>query len=103
MFLALCNCPPDVGPAVARALVEGRYAACVNIIPGVRSLYEWEGEICDDAEVTLLIKTTRAKMAALRAKIVEIHPYSVPEILSIPVATDASHAPYVDWVRQMTT
>ena len=102
MFLVLCNSPVEAAPSIARALVEGKFAACVNLIPGVKSVYECEGEICEDGETTLLIKTSRAKMAALRAKLVEIHPYTVPEIIATAIDDDASHTPYVEWVREMT-
>ncbi len=102
MYLVLCNCPADAAPSIARALVEGKFAACVNLISGVKSVYEWEGEICEDGETTLLIKTSRPKMAGLRSKILEIHPYSVPEILATAIDEEASHAPYIQWVREMT-
>ena len=102
MFIVLCNCPPESAPTLAKALVKGRYAACVNIIPGVQSVYEWEGEICEDGESMLLIKTSARRMDALRAQILELHPYSVPEIIATPVDTAVSHTPYVEWVEEMT-
>lgn len=102
MFIVLCNCPPDTAPKLAKALVAGRYAACVNIIAGVQSIYEWEGEICADTESTLIIKTSALRIDALREQIVELHPYSVPEIIATRVDTDVSHRPYVEWVEKMT-
>jgi len=103
MFIVLCNCPPDDALRIARTLVDGQYAACVNLIPGVTSIYSWAGEVCEDTETTLLIKTSRQRMSALRQKILEIHPYSVPEIIASPIEGAASHAPYVKWVKEMTT
>lgn len=100
MRVVLCNCPPDAAPTLARALVDKRLAACVNLIPGVRSIYRWQGEICDDGETTLLIKSDAAP-GALEAAIVELHPYSVPEILALDIDETHSHAPYVEWVRDM--
>lgn len=99
MNIVVCNCPPDAAEKIARALVERRLAACVNLIAGVRSFYRWEGELCDDAETTLLIKVTPEGVESLREAIVELHPYSVPEVVVLPVNADQSHQPYVDWVR----
>ena len=101
MYVVLCNCPPDHAPALARALVDKRLAACVNLIPAVKSIYRWQGEIVDDVETTLLIKSA-ADPGALEAAIVELHPYSVPEIVVLPVDATHSHGPYLDWVRAMS-
>lgn len=101
MLCVLCNCPAagEVAASLARTLVERRLAACVNLLPGVRSIYAWQGEICDDAEVTLLIKTSATRMAALRAAICELHPYELPEVVALPVDTAQSLAAYLQWVR----
>ncbi len=101
MFCVLCNCPAagDVAPRLARALVERRLAACVNLLPGVRSIYAWQGEVCDEAEITLLIKTSAAQMTALREAIVELHPYDVPEVVALPVDAAASLPAYLNWVQ----
>ena len=63
------------------------------------SIYEWEGKLCDDAEVLCVVKTTPARFEALREKVVELHPYSCPEVIALPVA--AGHRPYLDWVREI--
>lgn len=102
MRVVLCNCPPEAAPDIARALVERKLAACVNLIPAVRSVYRWQGEIVDDAESTLLIKTAAADLSPLREALVELHPYTVPEILAIAVDDTASHTAYVEWVRSLT-
>ena len=86
---------------LARALVEEGLAACGNILPGVRSIYRWEGKLCDDAEVLLILKSTQAHFEALRARVVALHPYGVPEVLRLDVAD--GHGPYLDWVRQNVT
>ncbi len=99
MRVVLCNCPPDAASDLARGLIEDRLAACVNVVPGVRSLYVWEGRVCDDAESTLLIKVRAEGVAALRDAIVARHPYTVPEIVVLGVDVDACFGPYVDWVR----
>lgn len=82
--------------ALARGLVEERLAACVNRLPGIRSVYRWQGEVCDDGEELLLIKTAADRVDALVARVREIHPYEVPEVLVLPV--EAGSAPYLAWV-----
>jgi periplasmic divalent cation tolerance protein len=91
---------PDVetGAGLARALVAERLAACVNVVPAVRSIYRWEGEVQDDAEVLLVVKTRRARCAALAARVQDLHPYDVPEVVELP-AVGGSEA-YLDWVRR---
>ncbi len=82
---------------LAKRLVEVRKAACVNIIPGVRSIYSWEGEVCDDKEVLLVIKTLSGEVEGLKNEVLEHHPYDVPEFLVLPLV--GGHHPYLDWVR----
>lgn len=102
MKVVLCNCPPEDAARIGRALVERKLAACVNAIPGVRSFYEWKGQLCDDAETTLLIKVRAEGVDALRQGIRELHPYEVPEVVVLDVDVARSHAPYVEWVRSAT-
>lgn len=99
MHLVLCNCPPEAAEALAEAMVRAGLAACVNLLPGVRSIYVWQGALCRDAETTLLLKVPADRLAALREALVAAHPYDCPEVLVLPVDVAASHAPYVDWVR----
>ena len=86
--------------AIASALVEERLAACVNIVPGVRSIYRWKGEICDDTETLAVIKTEAQRFDAMKARLVELHPYEVAEVIAMPV--EAGHAPYLDWIASET-
>ena len=95
--VVLCTCPPEAATAVARAILEQRLAACVNIVPGVRSLYWWKGEVAEDGESLLVIKTPQSRFASLEARLIEIHPYDVPEILSLPV--DEGADTYLSWLR----
>jgi periplasmic divalent cation tolerance protein len=81
---------------IARVLVDERLAACVNLVPAVRSIYRWQGAIHDDAEVLVIVKTTAERSAALRDRLIALHPYDVPEAIVLPV-TDG-HAPYLAWV-----
>jgi periplasmic divalent cation tolerance protein len=82
---------------VGRTLVVEGLAACVNVLPEVKSIYRWEGEIKDDTEALALIKTTAQRFEQLRARLDELHPYQVPEIIALPVA--AGHEPYLAWLR----
>ena len=82
---------------IARAVVEERLAACVNPVPGVTSLYRWEGKIERSEEVLLVIKTRADLLDRLRGAIVAVHPYDVPEVVALPVT--AGHPPYLDWIR----
>lgn len=100
-ILVLCTAPNDeVGAKLARGLVEAGLAACVNVIPGLRSFYRWKGEMNDDAEVQLFIKTRSSRFAEVRDWIGQNHPYEVPEILEIPI--QGGSPAYLDWLREMT-
>lgn len=101
VILVLVTAPSsDKAAELARALVEEQLAACGNIVPGVRSIYRWEGEVHDEQEVLLILKTKDALFEALRARVVELHPYQVPEVLRLDI-TDG-HGPYLAWVRDST-
>jgi periplasmic divalent cation tolerance protein len=95
--ICFCTTPPDQAEAVARALLEKRLAACVNIVANVRSLYWWQGKLEDDAESLLVIKTSADKVDALIAAVNEVHPYDTPELLALPV--DEGNPAYLDWLR----
>lgn len=94
---------PDAETAarVGRTLVEERLAACVNLVPGVRSIYQWQGAVQDEGEVLCLIKTRRALYPALRDRLAGgLHPYQVPEILGLTPAE--GNAPYLRWIFEST-
>src|SRR6059058_6256146 len=86
---------------IARTLVEERLAACVNIIPGLTSIYRWEGNICEDRELLLLLKTQGQKVAALRERIGHLHSYAVPEVIALPVAEGSAR--YLEWLDSCLT
>ncbi len=86
---------------IARAVVEERLAACGNVVPGLRSIYRWEGRVQDDAEALLVLKTTRARFEALRDRVLALHPYEVPEVIAL--AVDAGSAPYLAWIAAETS
>jgi periplasmic divalent cation tolerance protein len=83
---------------LGRALVEERLAACANLVPGLRSIYRWQGAVQDDAEVLLLIKTTSAYLERLTQRIVELHSYETPEVLALPVA--GGSLAYLQWLSR---
>ena len=93
---------PDEALAVsiARVVVEEGLAACGNLIPKIRSIYRWEGEVCDDSEVLVLFKTTGSGFDALRSRVLELHPYECPEIIQIDVRD--GNKDYIDWVLKQT-
>lgn len=95
--LVLCTTPnEEVASTIAKALVESHLAACVNIIRGVQSVYEWQGKIETDNECQLLIKTNTQKVLQAYDKVISLHPYEVPEWLELN--TEASHA-YGHWLQ----
>jgi periplasmic divalent cation tolerance protein len=100
MRLVLCTCPPDRADALATELVEARLAACVNLLP-VASVYRWRGEVSRDAETLLLIKVPVDGVDALRAHLLRVHPYELPEVVVLAVEAEGSHTPYLDWVRRL--
>jgi len=83
---------------IARALVESRAAACVNIVPGLRSIYRWKGAVEDASEWLLLIKTTRERFDRLRAEFRSLHSYEVPELVAIPIVDGLE--PYLSWISE---
>lgn len=100
-ILVLVTAPSaDKAAELARTVVEEQLAACGNILPGLRSIYRWEGQVQDDAEALILFKTRASLFDALRSRIVALHPYQVPEVLRVDVAD--GHAPYLAWILEST-
>lgn len=103
MTLLVCHCTcPDADSAarLAETLVAERLAACVNVLPGVRSVYRWQDAIERSDEVLLLIKTSGDRLAALTRRIVELHPNELPEVVAVEAV--GGHLPYLDWVAAAT-
>jgi periplasmic divalent cation tolerance protein len=92
---------PERAAELARALVEERLAACGNVVPGLRSIYRWQGKVNEDAEALLILKTTRARFEALRDRVLALHPYEVPEVIALPIA--AGSAAYLGWIAGETS
>ena len=98
VIVIYCTVPDaDTGERIARHLVEYRLAACVNLLPGLTSVYRWQGAVETDAEVLLMIKARAADYPQVETAIRSQHPYELPEIIAVPV-TDGS-TEYLDWVR----
>src|SRR5688572_24601443 len=95
--IVLSTFPADQDPGpLARTLVEERLAACVNVLPPMQSTYRWQGKVEQAAERQLVIKTTPSRWKALKARLVELHPYEVPEVLIL--LADGGSRDYLDWV-----
>jgi periplasmic divalent cation tolerance protein len=98
MNIVLCNLPAGKGRNVAQTLIEERRVACVNLLP-VQSIFRWKGQVEVDAEECLMMKVGRAGIEALKARILELHPYELPEFVVLDVDTERSFEAYVGWVR----
>ena len=86
----------EAAAEIARALVQEGLAACGNVVPAIRSIYRWAGEIHDDAEALLVLKTERRLVSAMKERLPVLHPYQVPELLVLPV--EDGLGPYLDWI-----
>ena len=99
VLVCFCTCPDRaVADHLAETLVGEGLAACVNVVPGLHSVYRWQGAIERGDETLLLIKTTLAGLPALSARIVELHPHELPEVVAVEVAGGLSA--YLDWVAE---
>ena len=99
--IVLTTCPDQgVAEFIAATLVENKLAACVNIVPGLTSVYEWQGNIEKSQEYLLITKTTTAKYQAIETAILENHPYELPEIISIPINNGLAN--YLSWIDDTT-
>jgi periplasmic divalent cation tolerance protein len=98
LVLVTCSSATEA-QRIARAVVEGRLAACVNILPGVvTSIYRWEGKVESAPERLLLIKTSRKRLAKLQAAVEKLHSYDVPEFIAVPIAEGSSA--YLSWIEE---
>jgi len=88
------------GLKIANALVEGRLAACANLISPIRSIYRWKGKIWDEKEWLLIIKTQKGRFEELEKKVRSLHSFSVPEIISLPISDGSSS--YLKWIKENT-
>jgi periplasmic divalent cation tolerance protein len=99
-LVVYCTVPNiDEAKSIARLLINKKLAACCNVIPGLVSIYRWQGKMSEESEVLLLIKTSQKKYEQLEKEIKMIHSYSIPEIIATPIV-NASSA-YMDWIFEM--
>jgi len=101
-YIVVLSTAPSVEDArrIAHEVVIDRLAACVNLVTGIVSVYEWENEVHEEPEVLLIMKTRKSLARRLTDKIIEVHPYDCPEVVALPV-TDGSKA-YFDWIESVT-
>lgn len=98
VVVALTTAPdPDAAAVIARSLLDEKLIACANILPGVTSMYRWEGEVRTDGEVLVVLKSVRGVEEALTRRLIEVHPYDVPELLVLDA--DRGSEAYLEWVR----
>ena len=97
--VVFCTAPAGEAEDLARALVDARLAACVNVT-GVQSFYRWEGAVQDESERLLVVKTEHRLLDPLIERIQELHSYDLPEIIAMPIV--GGYAPYLDWMREET-
>ncbi len=90
----------DDAVKISRTLVEERLAACVNIVTGVRSVFSWEGKVEDEPEVLMIVKTQEELFERLSERVKELHPYSVPEVIALPISQGLKE--YMDWMGDVT-
>jgi len=97
VVLSALGAPRDA-ERIARALVDERLAACVNIVPDVVSIYRWKGNVEQEPELMLVIKTLAERVEALKARLLELHPYELAEVVVIPIV--GGHGAYLEWIAQ---
>lgn len=100
-LIVYCTCPDQaVAEQIAEAVVGEHLAACASIVPGLLSIYRWQGQIQRDSELLLILKTRNAVYPLLESRLRELHPYKVPEIIALPI--QAGLAAYLDWLSDNT-
>jgi periplasmic divalent cation tolerance protein len=85
---------------LGRALVSERLAACASVVPGIRSIYWWEGKVQDEPEALMVLETTCARFEALRDRVLALHPYQVPKVVALPI--EAGSEEYLEWIARET-
>jgi len=101
ILVVFCTCPDEMtAKKLAGGLVERQLAACVNVLPGIRSIYRWQGEVQDDGEALMVIKTSREAYPDLENWLLEQHPYELPEVIALPL--ERGLPGYLEWVAQET-
>ncbi len=96
----LCTFPKaNLAQETAETLLREKLVACCNIVPNITSIYVWQGEIQHDSEVLMLMKTEQTRFGQLEKRILELHPYEVPEIIALPI--EKGSVSYLNWIKQV--
>ncbi len=96
-LIMLCSCPSHaIARQLAEQMVAEGWSACVQIVPGITSIYQWQGKVCQESEVLLVIKTATDVITTLTQWLIEAHPYDVPEVITIPISGGSQM--YLDWL-----
>ncbi len=95
-FVVLITTPEHKGQEIADYIIENKLGACVNVVPRVNSVYWWKGNIEKDSEALLVVKTSAEKLKELIERVKEVHPYTVPEIIALPIV--AGNEDYLSWI-----
>jgi len=98
MRVVFCSCPPSNAKEIAKQIIEKQLAACVQIVPQIESVYRWEGKVCEDNEALLLIKTHQKAVDKLTSLLLELHPYDVPEVVSVKMEPEEGNQMYLKWL-----
>ncbi len=96
-IVVFVSCPESIAESIATPLVQEKIAACVSILPTTKSIYMWQGKLCQEREALLFIKTNRTNFNAIEKRIKELHNYEVPEIIALSI--EAGYAPYLAWLN----
>lgn len=98
-IIVLTTCDSDsTAQLIARSLVTERLAACVNVVPGLTSCFRWKGEVCQETESLLIVKSKAALFSRLRQRIAELHTYELPEIIALPLVDGSEE--YLHWLEE---
>lgn len=90
----------EIAREVARVLVEKKLVACVNLVPAVESIYEWEAKICEENEVLAMMKAPKSNLSKLEETLVQLHPYDIPEIIVLEIK--GGYQPYLEWLNRIS-
>ncbi|MEX0607982.1 MAG: divalent-cation tolerance protein CutA [Balneolaceae bacterium] len=101
-FVYITTSTKEEARAIGRALVEERLAACANILVGMESIYRWEGEIEEARECVLIIKTHQSRVNKLTKRVLELHSYDCPCVISLPISEEEGNAEYLDWIEEVS-
>lgn len=101
MIVFVTAASEEEAASIGRALVEEELAACANILPQIRSVYRWQGKVCDERETLIMIKSREDLFERIRSRVKELHSYEVPEITAVKL--DSGDLDYVQWIESVTT